>query len=118
MRLKTTYIVLCLFGLVLPYSQFIPWLAEHGLNVNLFLSELFENRISAFFAIDVLLSAVVLVVFINSENARACGLGNWLPIIALLSVGVCLALPLFLYLRERELHAREVGEQLSRRFSI
>lgn len=51
MILKTSYIVLCILGLSLPYSQFIPRLLEHGLNMNLFLNQLFGNRISAFFCI-------------------------------------------------------------------
>ena len=100
MRLRTTYIVLCLVGLLLPYSQLIPWLVEHGLNIDLFVEQLFANRVSAFFAADVLVSAVVLIVFVNSENSRLCAREKWLPIIALLTVGVSLALPLFLYLRE------------------
>jgi hypothetical protein len=73
---------------------------EHGLNIDLFVEQLFGNRVSAFFAADVLVSGVVLIVFINSENSRLRAREKWLPIIALLTVGVSLALPLFLYLRE------------------
>ncbi|MBV8054793.1 MAG: DUF2834 domain-containing protein [Deltaproteobacteria bacterium] len=102
MRLKTAYIVLCFFGLLLPYSQFIPWLMEHGLNINLFLKQLFSNRISVFFAADVFVSAVVLIVFIFGEHSHAGMRRRWLPIIALFTVGVSLAFPLFLYLRELE----------------
>jgi hypothetical protein len=38
MKLRYLYLVFCLLGLVLPYSQFIPWITEHhGLSVPLFL---------------------------------------------------------------------------------
>jgi hypothetical protein len=100
MRLKTTYIILCIFGLLLPYSQFVPWLLQHGPNIRLFVEQLFSNRVSTFFAVDVLMSAVVLIVFMRSENPRFSTRQKWLPIIALLTVGVSLAFPRFLYLRE------------------
>ena len=109
MRLKTAYIVLCLFGLLLPYSQLIPWLVEHGLNIDLFFVQLFGNRISTFFAIDVFVSAAVLLVFIYGENSRINARMKWLPIIALLTVGVSLAFPLFLYMRELKLEGRRVA---------
>jgi hypothetical protein len=106
MRLKATYIVLCFVGLLLPYSQFIPWLVVHGVNIDLFVKHLFSNRVSAFFAVDVFVSAVVLIVFINSENSRLRAHERWLPIIALLTVGVSLAFPLFLYMRELKVEDR------------
>ena len=103
MRLKTIYITLCFFGVLLPYSQLIPWLIEHGLNTELLFRQLFVNRISAFFATDVFVSAVVLCFFFSDKNPRISMRSRWLPVIGLLTVGVSLAFPLFLYLRELEL---------------
>ena len=100
MKPKTTYLVLCLLGAVLPYSQVIPWVSEHGLNLALLVRELFANRISAFFGVDVLVSSLVLLVFMRLESARHGVPKRWLPVPALLTVGVSLALPMFLYLRE------------------
>jgi hypothetical protein len=62
---KNFYLFLCILGIVLPYSQFIPWLVENGLNAPLFFHQLFANRISGFFVWDVLVSAVVAVEFIR-----------------------------------------------------
>jgi hypothetical protein len=87
-------------GLLLPYSQFVPWLLEHGLNITLFLRELFANRISAFFAIDLIVSALVLIWFVQSEGKRLRVRLVWLPIVGTLVVGVSFGLPLFLFLRE------------------
>src|SRR5262249_41762142 len=35
MKPRHFYLVLCVLGFVLPYSQFVPWLLERGLNVTL-----------------------------------------------------------------------------------
>jgi hypothetical protein len=100
---KSLYIVLCVLGLVLPYSQFVPWVVQNGLDMPLFVRQLFANRISAFFGLDVLVSAVVLIGFVRSEGSRLRMTRLWLPIVSVLLVGVSLGLPLFLYLRENAL---------------
>jgi hypothetical protein len=45
--MRWLYLCLAVFGAVLPYSQFIPWLAVHGLNVRLLFAELFVGHVSA-----------------------------------------------------------------------
>ena len=103
MKIRYVYLVLCILGFLLPYSQLVPWVAEHGVFLRLFVHELFANRIAGFFAIDVLVSAIVLCVFVSVEGRRLSMRTRWLPIMATLLVGVSLGLPLFLYLREVEL---------------
>lgn len=103
MNPKTTYLALCVLGAVLPYWQFLPWVAQHGMNPGLFLQELFANRISTFFALDVIVSALVLFRFVRAESVRIGIRGGWIPIVATLAVGVSLGLPMFLYMRERRL---------------
>jgi len=98
---KNIYLSLCVPGAAIPYSQFVPWVMENGLPLGLFVRQLFANRISAFFGLDVLVSAAVLVVFMGIEGRLLRMRLRWLPIVALCTVGVSLALPLFLYLRER-----------------
>jgi hypothetical protein len=101
--MRWVYLSLALIGAVLPYSQFLPWLAEHGPNVSLLTTELFSTRAGAFFGLDVLVSAVVLIAFIRREGARRKMGMLWLPIAATCLIGVSCGLPLFLYLRERQL---------------
>jgi Terpene cyclase DEP1 len=103
MKLKTVYLGLCILGVVLPYWQFLPWVAANGLNLRLFFQQLFANRVGGFFGMDVFVSAVALLVFVRVENFRLSMRGRWLPLLAVLTVGVSLGLPLFLYLRERKL---------------
>ena len=103
MQSRHFYLICCLLGLVLPYAQFVPWLLEHGLNVALLVRELFGNRISAFFAMDVIVSAIVLIWFIQSEGKRLRVRLLWLPTLGTLVVGVSFGFPLFLFLRQMTL---------------
>ena len=103
MKARYVYLVCCVLGLILPYSQFVPWLFEHGLNLTLFFRELFANRISAFFALDVIISAIVLIWFIQTEGKRLRVRFLWLPVVGTLVVGVSFGFPLFLFLREMTL---------------
>lgn len=100
MKVKHLYLALCVVGTLLPLSQFVPWVVEHGLDIPLFIQELFSTRIGGFFGLDVIVSAVVLLVFIFAEGKRIQMRHLWLPVVATLSIGVSLGLPLFLYLRE------------------
>ena|SRR5215813_4728525 len=101
--MRWLYLFLAVLGTVLPYSQFVPWLAAHGLNVRLLFTELFLGRVSAFFGLDAIVSALVLFVFIFHEGTARKMRMLWLPVAATCLIGVSCGLPLFLYLRERQL---------------
>jgi hypothetical protein len=103
MKERHLYLVLCVLGFLLPYWQFVPWVAAHGLNLPLFIHELFANRIGAFFGMDVLMSAITLFIFARREGRRLSLRSVWLPVFAVILVGVSLGLPLFLYLRQAHL---------------
>ena len=106
MTRKTVYLVFCVLGILLPYSQFVPWVvAHHGVPLGPFLRELFANRIGGFFGMDVLVSAVVLIFFLRREGKQLGVRRLWLPILGTLAVGVSLGFPLFLYLREDALES-------------
>lgn len=101
MRRSHLFWALCLPGAALPYAAFLPWLAEHGLDLPRFVAELFSTRIGAFFGWDVIVSAVVLLTFAGFEARRLGGRAVWLTAAATFLVGVSLGLPLLLALRER-----------------
>jgi uncharacterized protein DUF2834 len=109
MKPKTVYLALCLVGTIFPYWQFLPWLLEHGLNLRLLLQELFANRISAFFAADVILSALTLLAFIRVERSRLRMRHYWLPVLAVLTVGVSMGLPMLFYMREVAVEREAAG---------
>ena len=103
MKPKTLYGVLSIAGAAIPYWAFVPWLFHPGNTPSVFLHDLFANRISTFFALDLIVSAVVLLRFIRVESGRTKMRLSWLPIVATLCVGVSLGFPLFLYLREAQM---------------
>jgi hypothetical protein len=93
--LKTLYLICCLLGVVLPYSQFLPWLLEHGLDVGEFYREAIGSTLGLFAWFDVLISAVVLLTFTDYEARRLGMRCRWAPWVGKLTVGVSLGLPLF-----------------------
>ncbi|MBW4629848.1 MAG: DUF2834 domain-containing protein [Brasilonema octagenarum HA4186-MV1] len=110
--LKTIYLILCIVGTILPYSQFVPFLIENGLDINLFLEQLFVNRISAFFGMDLIVSSLVLWVFVYWEGSRLGMKNLWIYIASNLLVGVSLGLPLFLLMRQRKLEETTVNNKI------
>jgi len=100
MKIRHWYIALCVLGVVLPYSQFIPFLQQHGLDLRLLVQLLFANRIAAFFGLDVIVSSIVLWVVVLVDRRHSRVPHAWAPLLGNLLVGVSLGLPLWLYLRE------------------
>ena len=110
--MQATYILLSILGLILPFSQFVPWLSSHGLNIALLLQEATSGHISAFAWADVLVSGIAVAVFIVAEGRKLAMRRLWLPL-SCLAVGPSLALPLFLLLRERHLAALKTNNSFS-----
>ncbi|MBD2628642.1 DUF2834 domain-containing protein [Trichormus variabilis] len=104
--LTPIYISLAILGLVLPYSQFIPFILEHGFDIKLFFEQLFANKISGFFGFDVIVSSLVFWVFVFSEGTRLKMQKLWIYIACNLTVGVSFGLPLFLLMRQRQIEQK------------
>ncbi|MCC2520623.1 DUF2834 domain-containing protein [Vibrio coralliilyticus] len=99
------YLVLAVIGVTVPYAAFAPWLLHHGLNIPELMSEAMAYPLSQFAWLDVIIAAIALIVFILVDGKRLKVKGrNW-AIAATLCVGVSCGLPLYLYLRERQLKA-------------
>jgi hypothetical protein len=106
MKATVKYAALCMVGTLAPLSAFVPWVIRHGLDARLFTQLLFANPVSAFFAMDVLVSAVVIMVWTRQEAKE--GLRQWwAPILGTLLVGGSLGLPLLLFLREQQHRLRQ-----------
>ena len=101
MKPKAIYLCLCVIGTGVPLWQLVPFLRDHGLDLRLMITDLFSAPVGAFFGADVIVSSVVLWVFVAVDGRRAGVRHLWAPVVANLTVGVSLGLPLFLYLRER-----------------
>lgn len=97
--MKAFYSVCLILGTALPYWQLATWLGERGLDLRALAQAIVSNPISAFAWLDVLVSAVVLIVFIAVEGGRLGMRFLWVPVLATLGVGVSCGLPLFLLMR-------------------
>lgn len=100
--MKTLYLVLFVAGCLLPLSQLVPWVIAHGIDPGLFVAELFANRISGFFGLDVIVSALVVLARAWQERRRGRLRHAWAPALATVLVGVSAGLPLLLFLRREE----------------
>jgi len=99
---KFVYLPLCIFGGLLPLRHGILFLMEHGFDGAEAIRQIYATRMGAFFTADVAASLVVLIAFVVIEGRRSRVPRYWLSFGGL-TIGVSLAFPLFLYLRERHL---------------
>ena len=65
---KKIYLFLCVLGVVLPYSQIVPWISQNGWNAASFFRLLFANGVSGACVLDVLVTSAIVVVFIVVEG--------------------------------------------------
>jgi hypothetical protein len=98
--MKRIYALLAVLGLIVPYYFFVRFLDANGLNLPLFVQQLFANDIATFFAVDLIIATVVFWLFVFQESRHYPIRYWWVGILASLVVGLSFALPLFLYLRE------------------
>jgi hypothetical protein len=99
-KMKYLYILLCILGIILPYSQLIPLLIEGNFSFQMIIDQLFVNRVSSLFALDLFVTATVFIVFAMYEGLKLNIKHLWIPFISTFLVGASLGFPLFLYLRE------------------
>ncbi|MCB1757528.1 MAG: DUF2834 domain-containing protein [Gammaproteobacteria bacterium] len=97
------YLVLTLLGIALPYAAFLPWLLDNGPDLPALLNAVTANPISIFAWLDVLVSAIALIGFILVDGQRNQVANRIWAIVGTLTVGVSCGLPLYLYLREKQL---------------
>lgn len=110
MKLHHVFFVLFVSGVIAPYVYFTPWFLDHGANARQFVAELFANRVSASFGMDIIVSTFVLLTFIVTETFRLKMPRPWLVIAiacaGTFGAGVSSGFPLFLYLRQKFLDER------------
>ncbi|HJR72453.1 MAG TPA: DUF2834 domain-containing protein [Luteimonas sp.] len=102
--MRIVYALLCILGAAWPLAVFLPWLSEHGFDLPLLVRQAAATPVSAFAWTDVLVSAIAFAAFAAVEGRRLAMRRWWLSLLGL-AVGVSLALPWFLWLRQRHLDA-------------
>lgn len=92
------WFLLFVLGAVVPLAAFLPWLVTEGPDAGAFLRLAFANRIAAFFTLDVIISALVVLAAAWLLLPVRTAL---LVTVFCLTVGVSAALPLMLWFVSR-----------------
>ena len=100
MTLSRFYLLMCIIGTVLPWLYFGPFFVAEGPDLVLFNSLLTVNPVTKGLTADICLSILVFWVW-SYFDARHGSVRNWWLIIpSTVCVGLSLALPLYLFLKE------------------
>ncbi|MFN0119758.1 MAG: DUF2834 domain-containing protein [Blastocatellia bacterium] len=103
--MKQLYLILTIIGLIAPMAILWLFIQENGWNPALFWQQMWGSRIAAMVMTDLLLSCLAAWYWMSRE-AKKHGIGNlWVYIAGTLGVGLCFALPLFLYVRQGRIEA-------------
>jgi len=92
---------MAVIGTVVPWLFFGSFFALNGLNIPLFLESLFSNGAAGGFSADVLITILIFWVWSWRDAVKNSVGGWWIVLPASCFVGLSLALPLYMYLRER-----------------
>ncbi len=103
--MRIFYLIMAIIGGVVPWIFFGSWFSQNGLSPISFLMAVFQNDAANAFAIDVVISSLVFLVWSFSDARKTQTPLWWLVLIGNLTVGLSLALPLYLWLREGKTQA-------------
>ena len=103
LKLRHIYFIIAILGTIIPYFHFVKFLRSNGPNFKLFMEQMVGTDISAFFTWDVVISTLAVVTLVMTEGKRIKMKNLWIYVAFNLTVGVSLALPAFLYSRQKEI---------------
>jgi len=99
---KSFYLICAVIGTIVPWVFFVSFFRQEGINIPLFIQSLFVNGVAGGFSVDVLISIFVFWVW-SYADAKEKQIKNWwLVLPAGFTVGLSLALPLYLYMRSKD----------------
>jgi putative Ca2+/H+ antiporter (TMEM165/GDT1 family) len=104
-RRETLFLALAAVGFLVPNTMVAVFLVEHGLDLGAYFGAWTASLPAAQLAADIGIAFVAFALWAAWEGRRLQMRSWWLPVPASLLVGLCFALPLFLFLRERKLAA-------------
>jgi len=100
--MKLLYLALAIVGAIVPYVFFVPFFQTYGFAPLLFIDALFENGAAGGFSADLLLASFIFWLFMFQQVKESDGPKPYLFIVLNLTIGLCCALPAYLYARESE----------------
>lgn len=99
---RNFYLIMSVVGTIIPWILFGSFFMEHGFDIPFFLQSLFASGAAGGFTADVFVSIIVFWAWSWRDASRRQVERWWLIFPATCFVGLSLALPLYLYLRERD----------------
>lgn len=99
--MRKLYLLLTVIGAILPYFFFFQFIQVEGLNVAAFVSSLFANGAAGGFSADLLLASFIFWLFMFQQIKESNNPKPYLFIVLNLTIGLCCALPAYLYAREK-----------------
>jgi Terpene cyclase DEP1 len=94
-------LALAVAGFVVPNVMVGLFIADHGVDVGLYLESWFETLPSSQLVVDLVIAFLAFTVWAAWDGPRS-GVDRWWVVVpASLLVGVCFAIPLYLYMREQ-----------------
>jgi len=102
MSYKNFYLTMSILGTFIPWVFFGSFFSFHGIDILFFLKSLFVNGAAAGFSSDVVIALLVFWVW-SWQDMKVHRVANWwLVFPASFTVGLSLAFPLYLYMREKQ----------------
>lgn len=101
------FLLLAIWGALHPMYYFISWFRAEGWNIMAMVDAWHVNAATSGLVWDLTIAAVTLTVWVLYEAVRN---KNWLSLVAIpatFCIGVSCGLPLYLYLRDRIVYAKD-----------
>jgi hypothetical protein len=97
---RSLYLALAVLGAIAPVVLFGVFFAQEGFDLGEMVDQIFGSPASAAVMADVSIASIAFWVWLFREAPRI-GVSAWPYVAGNLLVGLCFALPLFLYVREK-----------------
>ena len=108
--MKKIYLVLLIIGAAIPLNYFILFINEYGFDFTMMVRQLLSNNITRFFTSGLLLASITFLYFMYIESKKHKIYTWWICVIAIFTMGLSLALPLFLYIREDYIDIEKIND--------
>lgn len=99
--MKNLYLALAVLGWIIPYIFVGIFISNNWVNFSLFFQEVFANPAASMFAIDLIFSIVVFLLFVFIKAKEYNIKKPWIFILICMCIWLSCALPLFLYFKEK-----------------
>ena len=100
--MKKLYLALAILGAFVPDFFFFQFIQSEGVNIKAFLSALFANGAAGSFTVDLLYSSLIFWLFTFQQFKESNGPKPYIFIVLNLIMGLCCAMPAYLYAREND----------------